>query len=344
MNMPITRGTNSPTSAALASLLALLVLSSCGVTVNAPNEQSGRVLQSQPAPHDQNTALPAPDTVLELTKGYLQRPDGTKIWYEVAGEGEPLVLIHGLGGNHAVWYRQFPELAREFRVITFSQRGFAPSTGAGEKADPTMLAADLAALLDLLEIERAAIVGQSMGGWTALSFALRFPHRTTAIVLADTTGGIFDDFIERHYQAVLEKARELSTQPPILASHPALDPQFCRKNPEEAWLYQSLASFGAPRPGAIAENLGRNAIDHSRLHGNKVPVFFIVGERDRIFPPQIIQRAAGYIDDSRVEVIANAGHSPYFETPEVWRQVMTEFLRSVPSSITTDGADQSSRE
>jgi 3-oxoadipate enol-lactonase len=314
-------------TAALAATLLLpfatSMVAGCSVRIGPP-----AAVPAKGANETTRAARAARETAPRLarTTGRLLREDGTELYYEVAGSGPALVLIHGLGGNHAVWYRQFPILAREYRVVAFSQRGFTPSGGARDSYAPKMLAADLRALLDHLDIDRAHLVGQSMGGWTALTFALDSPERVRSLVLADTLAGISDPAIEAHTAAMIDRARSLSAEPAPLASHPALDPAFASAHPEEAWLYQTLASFGAPDPGRIAAQLGHARADGDRLAANRVPTLFIVGERDRIFTPEIVDHASSLLAESRVVRIVGAGHSPYFETPARWRRTLRSFL------------------
>jgi 2-succinyl-6-hydroxy-2,4-cyclohexadiene-1-carboxylate synthase len=259
-------------------------------------------------------------------RGFAERSGAASIYYERTGTGPAVVLIHGLGGNHAVWYRQVPRLSQSYSVVTISQRGFAPSSGDRKTLDVDEMVDDVVAVLNLLDIEEAAIVGQSMGGWTALAAALSHPERVRAVVLADSIGGIFDEEISKHYEAVAASARALAAQPPPLGFHPALDPEFSEKHPEEGYLYQLLTTFGSPNPGDVAGALGRQSIGHERLAANRVPTLFVVGERDRLFPPQLIARASNLLAHSEVKVIADTGHSPYYEKPERWARIVEAFL------------------
>jgi len=274
-------------------------------------------------------ALPETAEATPRSTGFVERPDSTRIYYETAGSGPAVVLIHGLGGNHAVWYRQVPRLARRYTVVTVSQRGFAPSTGDRHDLDVARTVDDLMAVLDELAIDSAVVVGQSMGGWTALAATLAHPDRIRAAVLADTTAGIFDETIATHYRAVTERARALADRPPPLGRHPALDADFSRSHPEEAYLYQLLSTFGAPAPGYVASALGLHRQDPAALAANRRPVLFIVGERDRIFPPDIVRRAASLLAGSQVRVIADSGHSPYFEKPRRWSEIVEVFLDDI---------------
>ena len=114
-----------------------------------------------------------------------------RIYYESTGSGEVVVLSHGAGGNHAIWVHQTPVFAETYRVVTWDQRGWGKSTDVrGLAGDSETAVEDLRRLLDHLDIDKAHLVGQSMGGWAVAGFALRYPERTRSLVLANTYGGL----------------------------------------------------------------------------------------------------------------------------------------------------------
>ena len=111
------------------------------------------------------------------------------IYYEIHGEGEPLVLIMGYGGNSGQWFRQIPGLTKEYRVIVFDNRG----TGRSDKPDISYtmetMAGDVAGLLDAIDIPAAHVYGVSMGGMIAQHVALNYPEKVKGLVLGCTTCG-----------------------------------------------------------------------------------------------------------------------------------------------------------
>ena len=110
--------------------------------------------------------------------------------YEVTGAGAALVFAHGLGGNQLSWWQQVAHFAPRYTCITFAHRGFAPSSSMPGGPDPADFAGDLAALIDHLGLSNVCIVAQSMGGWTAVEYALQSTGKLQALVLASTTGTI----------------------------------------------------------------------------------------------------------------------------------------------------------
>ena len=271
----------------------------------------------------------APLDPIERETGFATLADGARIYYEAAGRGPGILFIHGLGGNHAVWFHQMPSFARERRAVTLSQRGFAPSSGGNRRFDLKVLVKDAVAVLEAAAADDVVVVGQSMGGWTALALALARPDLVKGVVLADTIGGIFDPEIDRHYDTVAERARALASKPPPLGRHPAISPHFSDEHPDEAYLYQLLATFGAPRPADVTDGLRRARFSDADLRRLVVPVLFVVGESDPIFPPDIVRRAAARVPHAEVVVIDDAAHSPYFEQPDAWNAVVRRFVAKV---------------
>lgn len=258
----------------------------------------------------------------EQSNGCLSR-DGDDIYYETIGApGAPVVVLgHGAGGNHAIWFQQVPVLVRDYRVVTWDQRGFGSSTNRHGLANPRTAAADLLAILDHLGIERAHVVGQSMGGWAAMGLTIDHGDRVRSLVLADTLGGIpVDGWWKPHAGPPREG----------IFNHPALSNEFCVKHPDRANLYLQIGGLRRDPladPTPIIRTLGDVTFSDDQLAGIRVPALFIVGSEDEIFPPDWIAAAAARVPGARVKVIDGAGHSPYFERPEAWNLLVTEFLR-----------------
>ena len=115
--------------------------------------------------------------------------NGIEFYYEVHGQGAPVVFAHGAGGNHAIWYQQVPFFSRYFQVITIDHRGFGHSDDLNNLGRSSFVD-DLRALLDSLGIEKAGLVAQSMGGARRWASPCKYPERTRALVMADTLGGV----------------------------------------------------------------------------------------------------------------------------------------------------------
>jgi 3-oxoadipate enol-lactonase len=129
--------------------------------------------------------------------------NGIQLYYESHGEGPTVVFAHGAGGNSLSWWQQVPFFSRRFRCITFDHRAFGRSRDGGGEAQLGRRGFhdDLRDLLDHLGIGEARVIAQSMGGRTAVGFAVRNPGRCRGIVFAGTTGGAVDDGVRELQEA-----------------------------------------------------------------------------------------------------------------------------------------------
>ena len=269
-------------------------------------------------------ATDGPESVLK--SGFVES-GGEQIYYETVGQGEAVVFSHGLGGNHAIWYQQVPEFAKSYQVVTWDQRGFGRSTNEQEKSGPPAAVEDLKAILDHLEIGKAHLVGQSMGGWAVMGFALKYPERVRSVIMADTIGGIYTDEIAAHFDAYIRTV--LSSPSPAelpFTQHPALGETFGASDPAQAFLYRQIGGLSAPPPANMGLLLRQTAYLPEDVKALDLPVLFVVGENDPIFPPNAIRAASDLVAGSRVVELPRAGHSPYFETPAAWNETVLAFL------------------
>jgi 3-oxoadipate enol-lactonase len=274
-------------------------------------------------------------SALQTKRGWLERP-GCRLYYEVTGAGPAIVFAHGLGGNHLSWWQQVPHFAGRHTCVTFAHRGFAPSSEISGGPDPADYAADLAALIDQLALERVFLVAQSMGGWACLDYALTRPQRVRALVLASTAGAIarratlvrdpaaLDAWIARAAAARTDMQRE--------GVHPAAGTRMAREQPARHFLYRSIdAMAGAKldKEGLRARMIALQTRAPDDLAGLAVPTLFITGDEDVVFPPMLAPALAALMPNARVEHVAAAGHSVYFERAETFNQLVDEFFERV---------------
>lgn len=259
--------------------------------------------------------------LLPRESGFLER-DGERLYWESVGSGHAVVLSHGAGGNHAIWYQQVPVLARSRRVVSWDQRGFGRSTALGGATTPALAAADLVALLDVLDIGQADLVGQSLGGWVVLRVALDHPNRVRRLVMSNTPGGIETKALDEAWTTI----RPGFLAGEVLGRSAAFADAFGDAEPARAYLYQMLGRFGEPDMAAIAPGLMIARVARPELAKISCPVLFTTGDQDRLFPAALIRETAALVPGARVHEFTGAGHSPYFEMPDAWNAVVGEFL------------------
>jgi len=243
------------------------------------------------------------------------------LYYEVhdtaAAKRRPwLAFAHGAGGNHLSWWQQVPIFAPHFRCLTYDQRGWGRSVCDGVP-DPNQFAADLLALLDHVGAQTAALVGQSMGGWTVLGCALQAPQRLTHLVLTGTLGGLTDDAILARLIALHDPRQPFDGRRALAADYP-------QREPLRTFLYESIAGLNPP---LAPEFLGALiALRYAPPPSLRAPVCFIAGGRDQLFPPELVRMAHAKIAGAALTMVPDAGHSVYFETPDAFNHTLAKFL------------------
>ena len=255
---------------------------------------------------------------------FVERPQAA-IYYEVCGDGPPLVFAHGAGGNTLVWWQQVPMFARHYRVLTFDHRGFGRSRCEAGFEQGRHFADDLAAVLDDAGIVRAALVCQSMGGWTGVQFARVHPQRVAALVLSGTPAGLVTPKVLQALATLTFAAAQLEREPPWNEAHPALAADVFERDPERGFLYAQLAALN-PRLDLSRLALHEVMTAPTDLTDWSIPTLLLCGENDRLFAPEILADVAAAIPGAQFKSLPYAGHSPYFETPDEFNGLVAAFL------------------
>lgn len=249
--------------------------------------------------------------------------DGFRLYYEDAGgPGPALLFLHGAGGNHLSWWQQVPVFAEEYRCVTVDQRGFGQSPDIAGGPGPSALATDALALLDHLGIARAALVAQSMGGWAAAGAAVQAPERFWAIVMANTVGNLTNAAI-----ADLRGRLAAASPPrPAVLWQAALGETFRKAHPERTFLYAQIAGLNAPLAADFRDQLGRLTTPVERYAAARVPTLFLTSDEDGLIWPELSRKVHEHVAGSRFARVEAAGHSTYFERPDVFNREAGAFL------------------
>jgi 3-oxoadipate enol-lactonase len=255
--------------------------------------------------------------------------DGARLYYEVHGHGPWLVFAHGAGGNHLSWWQQVPAFARRYRCLVFDQRGFGLSRQGEEAPDPARFVDDLEALLQHLEAQEVRLVAQSMGGLACLGYALRHPQRVRALVMANTLVGMRRAVWAAADEETRRLAQDRWEQRRAQLPRRALSRRFARRRPRLAFLYREIAALNGPRPDDLPRRYPVLDPSGEAIRSLPVPVLFIAGEEDDLFPPPLVAVAARLLPNARLLVVPRAGHSVYFEQPETFNRAVLQFLAEV---------------
>lgn len=273
----------------------------------------------------------------QVTNGYVEL-DGGKLYYEVAGEGEPLVLAHAGFVDSRMWDDQWQAFSQHFRVIRFDLRGFGKSD---PSETPVTRRDDLYRLLKHLSIKRAALLGCSLSGEISLDLALERPELVTALIVVSTVPGGFElqgeppryllEMMAAMEQGDVSLASELQNRLWIdgpFRQPEAVDARLRQRAGEMnrialtnmTWLKMEAAPFNPLQPPAS-----------HRLNQIGVPTLIIAGGLD---DPEILRAAdvmTNAIPGAKKVILSNCAHLPNMEQPEQFTQVVLDFLLSLKS-------------
>ncbi|MHB8377004.1 MAG: 2-succinyl-6-hydroxy-2,4-cyclohexadiene-1-carboxylate synthase [Dehalococcoidia bacterium] len=264
--------------------------------------------------------------------------DGLHLNVETAGEGVPLLLLHGFSGSAATW-EPYAEAWAGFRTIAVDLIGHGASDAPPDESRYTMTrcVADLSALLDALGVGRAAVLGYSMGGRVALHLALAAPERVAALILEGASPGIEDpaerrarvasdralaDDIERDgVEAFVDRWQAL----PLFVTQARL-PDAVRARLRAQRLRNSAGGLANSLRGMGA---GTTEPVVARLHELRMPVLLVAGEHDAKYRA-IALAMRERMPDARVSIVAGAGHAVHLEQPAAFAPLVKEFVTACP--------------
>ena len=254
--------------------------------------------------------------------------NGIRLYYEVHGQGTPLVLMHGFAGTAESWKPQIPDLSARYRLILYDARGHwrSESPRSADLYSHEIFAEDLGALLDHLGAETAVVGGLSMGGVIALTFYFKYPERTRALILADTGPG----FRNPEHRAAWTRSRETVAR---LLEEEGM-PAFARSKYAELDYYTAPEIMLQHDPIGLAHvNRKVLVIPDSRLIDRlpevSVPTLVIVGADDTDFLAASAVMARKIPDAAQV-VIPKAGHGANVDQPEAFNRAILDFLAQHP--------------
>jgi len=252
---------------------------------------------------------------------------GTKIYWEEAGSGDPLLLIMGLGYTHQMWHRSLPVMAERYRTIVFDNRGVGKSDVPSGPYTIAQMAGDAAAVLDAAGVKRTRVFGISMGGMIAQEFALAYPDRVESLVLGCTAcGGRGAVPAAENVLQVLKARATMTPEEGAAAMVPYIYDSSTPRERIEEDLAIRRRTF-ATADGYMAQLqaiLAWTSLD--RLAGIHAPTLIIHGETDELVPPVNAAILASHIPGSRLVMLPNASHIFITDQPAASHREILAFL------------------
>ena len=245
---------------------------------------------------------------------------GARLWYwDTGGDGHPVILLHAATQSAAGWVYQQPVLAHAgYRVIAYSRRGYYRSDP-GDSDSPGIGSQDLHCLIEHLKLVTVNLVGAAQGGFFALDYALDYPDRVRSVAVVSSYMGITD----ADYVAVNARLR-----PAFFATLPhdfqELSPSYRAGNPIGLAARNALEKQAIP--GKRITPGRKQPLTWARLESIRHPALLATGDSDLYTPPSLLRMQAQHMPHAEVHIVAEAGHSPYWEQPVVFNEILLKFL------------------
>ncbi|MBN8957500.1 MAG: alpha/beta hydrolase [Rhizobiales bacterium] len=270
---------------------------------------------------------------------FAKTTDGIRLFYEAAGEGTPIIFVHEFGGSHWSWEPQLNFFARRHRVITFAARGYPPSDIPSEvdSYSQARAADDIVDVLDAAGIDKAHVVGLSMGGFAALHVALRHPKRVLSTVAAGAGYGAekaHEDYFKGISEQVAKNFQERGAKDfaPTYAEG-ASRVQFQEKDPRGWQLFAERLAQHDPLGAANTMRgvqMRRPSLYDLEAEFRKLdtPVLIMTGDEDDhcIQPGLFLKRT---IPRAGIAVFPKSGHTLNLEEPELFNRLVADFISQV---------------
>ena len=258
--------------------------------------------------------------------------NGQRLYYEIHGEGEPLVMIQGLGGDVITWGMQIPTLEKHFKVIAFDNRDVGRSSEVTESYRMADMADDAAALMDALSLEQAHMVGISMGGMIAQEFALNHPNKVRKLVLLATMARCPHFMIHGLNLMKWIKERDSTNEiVPIAGVLLTMSVEFFKNDAA----VNEMIKKGHDKPpypqSLTAWNRQVDALTHfhalDRLSAIQAPTLVLVGDQDMLMPVWGNREIAYAIPGARLQILEGGGHGFIWEITDKVNQAIVTYLK-----------------
>lgn len=260
---------------------------------------------------------------------FMHRSD-IDIYYELHGQGPPLVLIMGLRRNAQWWYQQIPAFSKHFRVLVFDNRGSGRSSQPDTPYSIALLAADAIALLEHLNIGRADILGYSMGGYIAQELAIRRPEMVRRLVLVSTgAGGASGVRMAPEQRREFENVAGLSPAEALQKNLFAyFSPAYSDSHPQEMARFMEVSLRHLQAPQAFLRQY-QACLEHDttgRLGQVTAPALIMAGNEDPVLPPANAHILKQLLPQAELQLFPGGRHSFMLQMPAEFNRAVLRFL------------------
>ncbi len=255
--------------------------------------------------------------------------NGVQLYYEIHGRGPHLILIEGLGVATWLWEKQVPDFSNHFTTVVYDNRGAGESDKPPGPYSISMMADDLAALMDSLKIAKAHILGASMGGFIAQDFALRYPHKVDKLVLVCTSAG-GPDHVPMSQEALAMFFYNEGSPRDIVRKKLALaySESFMQNSEMVEHLIDLRLNNPQPPHAYLAQIAAGAAFNLSEQVQNiSAPTLILAAENDLLVPVANAHNLVKKISKSQLKIYEGLGHQFFVERPQPFNQDIIDFLK-----------------
>jgi pimeloyl-ACP methyl ester carboxylesterase len=267
---------------------------------------------------DPMVPIPIPEQA-PATEGIAEIP-GTRLGYwDTGGTGLPVVFLHPASGSALVWRYQQPVFAKAgYRVIAYSRRNYYNSDLAPQES-PGTGSEDLHQMMKFLGVDKFHLIGSAAGGSVATDYAFSHPERLLSLTVSNNNLAARNGYIAERAAVI---------RPEITSALPRwyweLGPSYRAANPEGVEKWKELNEKSETGKGARQHLV--NTVTPAKLETLAVPTLLITGAADLPTPPSIMRLIARHVPDNECVVVAESGHSTYWEQPEIYNRTILDFI------------------
>lgn len=251
---------------------------------------------------------------MQVTDTTADLPSGKVFYRDSGGTGVPVVFLHAASGNSMLWEYQIPAFtAAGYRFVAIDHR----ATPRGSNSS-----ALIHELITSLGIERMHLLGTAAGGGAALQYALAHATQLLSLVVANSIGFVLDS----DYLAMSNRIRPAAHFNPLPLDFRELGPSYRAADPAGVARWLALSAQGQASSGAVAQDGGNVEVTWAALEMLKVPTLLLTGDADLYTPPAVLRMFTARMRNVESAVIAETGHSSYWESPQVFNRTVLDFI------------------
>ena len=257
--------------------------------------------------------------------------NGVKLHYEESGKGDPIVMVHGLGGSIYDWVMQIPFFSRTHHVIAIEMRDHGESDQWKCAYDMKMFSEDLSEFVNKLRLGKTIFFGVSMGGMIVMQLALERPDMVRALVLADTQYGLTEETIKAGLEMASMSQKMSGRELAIATMEFIFSPEFIKSHPEI--VEQAIRISDARDPSSTfraAQGLASFDI-RKRLKEIRVPTLIAHGENDHVIPVSIAEYLKTNIAGAKLVILEKGRHMAIIEKADEFNKAVLDFIKRIKS-------------